>query len=89
VAEGVAIDGAPVASDEGIDEQKECRLRLMEVGDEGINYFVVVAGGDDYLRGGVERVGVLVVVPTKQSLEGFAHGERRRGLVGFPLSYMK
>ena len=44
MGEGIVIDGMPISADEGADKEQERRLRLMEIGDELIDYMEGVTG---------------------------------------------
>ena len=71
MVESIVVDASPIASDEGTDEQQQCRLWLVEIGDEVTDDFVLVARHDDDLRGGGERVEVVAVEPVENGLKGF------------------
>ena len=70
MVEGVLVDASPIAADKGADEQKKRGLRLMEIGDEVGDDFVLVARHDDDLRGGGERVEVVAVEPVENRVKG-------------------
>ena len=54
MSKGVVVDLMPVTAYKSAHQQEECRLRLMEVGDEHLYYLIVIARGDDDLGAGVE-----------------------------------
>jgi hypothetical protein len=56
MSQGVVVDFMPVAMNESTHQKQECRLRLMEIGDEHLYYFVVIAWSDDDLGAGVENL---------------------------------
>ena len=74
MGEGVVIDGAPIALDEGTDEEKESGLRLVEIGDELIDYVEFIAGFDHDLRGRMEGVLPCLIQIIQNGLERFAIG---------------
>ena len=74
VGEGVVVDFAPVAVDEGTHEEEERGLGLVEIGDEGLHDFVVVAGSDDDLSGTVEDGEVVTVHPIEKRGERVESG---------------
>ena len=88
VGEGVVVDFAPVAVDEGTHEEEERGLGLVEIGDEGLHDFVVVAGSDDDLSGTVEDGEVVTVHPIEkrgERGESVLRPSGRLNSVGFPL----
>ena len=88
VGEGVVVDFAPVAVDEGTHEEEERGLGLVEIGDEGLHDFVVVAGSDDDLSGTVEDGEVVTVHPIEkrgERGESVLRPSGRLNIVGFPL----
>ena len=86
MGEGVVVHGAPVAADECGDEEEECRLGLMEVGDDAGDDAVAVAGGYDDAGGGDEGGGAAVAQVGGDGIEGLPDGELRVGVaVGVPL----
>ena len=69
VCEGVVVDFAPIVAYERADEQQQRALLHMEIGDDSLYKMVVVAWGDDYLRGGVEGIGIVAVHPGQNGSE--------------------
>ena len=63
MAECVIIDAAPVATDEGTDEEQERALRLVEIGDEHIHNLVLIAWGNDNLSAAMKHVLLVAVKP--------------------------
>ena len=49
MGKGVVVDGMPIAADERADEQKEGRLRLVEISDQLVHDVEGVAGLDHNL----------------------------------------
>ena len=70
MVEGILVDASPVVADEGTDEQKQRRVRLVEIGDEVGDDLVFVARHDDDLRRGRERVELVAVEPVENRAEG-------------------
>ena len=63
MVQGVAVEWAPLAAGEGADQEQECGLWLVEVGDEARHRLEVVARGYDDLCAGVEHVLVAGIEP--------------------------
>jgi len=70
MGKGIVVDGAPVATDKGTDQQQESALRLMEVGDEHLYDFILVTRNDDDLRGRMKRRQMMAVEPVQQRTKG-------------------
>ena len=71
MAESIVVDAAPITADKGADQQQERRLWLMEIRDEHAHDFVVIAGGNDDLRTGVQGVKFIATEPVDDGLQGF------------------
>ena len=89
MSQGVVVYLAPVAMHEGADQQQQRRLGLMEVGDEHLDYLIVVARGDDNLRRGVEYGLTVTVVPRQHVLQRLLGRDGGCALIGFPLTDMQ
>ena len=92
MGEGVVVDGTPLPIDKGTDEEQEGRLRLVEIGDDGLDDVERVAWCDDNLCGGMEGGETLLREVVEHCLQGFECGELPGGLgifVGHPLRHMK
>lgn len=61
VSQGVVVHFPPVAMEEGTDEEEKSALRLMEIGDKHLHNLVLIAGGNDDLRAGVQRLQTVAV----------------------------
>jgi len=61
VLQGVLVDISPMIAYESGDEQQECALRLVEVGDDALNHAGLVGGQDDEAGGAAQQVGLLCV----------------------------
>ena len=71
VAQGVIVDSAPIATDKSADEQQECGLRLVEIGDELIHDMERVSGFDHDLCRGMERILPRRIKVVEDGLQGF------------------
>ncbi len=69
MVEGILIDVAPTVADKGADEQQQRGLRLVEIGDEMGDDFVLVARHDDDLRAGGEHVELVAREPVENRTE--------------------
>ena len=69
VVEGVLIDVTPTVADKGADEQQQRGLRLVEIGDEMGDDFVLVARHNDNLRAGGEHVELVARDPVENGPE--------------------
>ena len=63
MAEGVVVDLAPVALDEGTHKQEQRGLRLVEVRHQHLDDLIVIARGDDDLGAAVEDLQVAGIHP--------------------------
>lgn len=61
VLQGVAVDVLPIVSNERGDEQQECALWLVEIGDDALNHTRLVGRQDDEAGGAAQQVGLLRV----------------------------
>ena len=76
MAEGIVVDLAPVALDEGTHKQEQRGLRLVEVRHQHLHYLVVIAWSDDDLGAAVEHWQVVGIHPRGEGLEAENHGDR-------------
>ena len=74
MGEGVVVDGAPIALDEGTDEEEKGGLRLVEIGDELIDYVEFIAGFDHDLRLSMQSILPSLIQIIQNGLERFAIG---------------
>ena len=70
MGKGVVVDGMPIAADERADEQKEGRLRLVEISDQLIHNVEGVAGFDHNLGLGMERLLMRSIEVVEDGLQG-------------------
>ena len=63
MAEGVVVDLAPVALDKGTYQKEQRRLRLVEIRDQHLDDFVVIARGNDDLGAGMQDLQVVGIHP--------------------------
>ena len=68
MGEGIVVDGMPIAADECADEQKEGRLRLVEISDQLVHNVEGVAGFDHNLGLGMEHILSGCIHPFEQGL---------------------
>ena len=59
VLQGVAVDLSPLLADERGNEQQECALRLVEIGDDALDHAGFVGGQDDEAGGTAQQIGLL------------------------------
>ena len=86
--QGVLIDFVPFIAYEGGDEQQECALRLVKIGDDALCHFGLVGGQDDQTGGAAQQVCVLFLQVPPEGGEGFLHsdGSQVSIVVNFPLA---
>ena len=70
MGEGIVVDGMPIAADKRADEQKEGRLRLVEISDQLVHDVEGVARLDHDLRLGVERLLMRSIEVVEDGLQG-------------------
>ena len=70
MGKGVVVDGMPIAADERADEQKEGRLRLVEISDQLVHDVEGVAGFDHDLGLGMERLLMRSIEVVEDGLQG-------------------
>lgn len=70
MAEGIVVNFVPVALQEGGNQQEKGGLRLVEVGDHASHDMVVIARGDNDLRGGMEDIKMMLVHVGEERGEG-------------------
>ena len=70
MAEGIVVNFVPVALQEGRNQQEKGGLRLVEVGDHASHDMVVIARGDNDLRGGMEDIKMMLVHVGEERGEG-------------------
>ena len=97
MSKGVVIYTSPFTLHKGTDEQEQCALRLMEIGDEDIDDMILEAWGDDNLCGRMKslaRVAVEIIAYLAQSIDGVEWGSALGGkslgiIVWLPLTHMQ
>ena len=87
MAEGIVVDAAPVAMNEGADQKQQGALRLVEIGDEHLHNLVFITWGDDNLRAAVKDLLMITVEPFEDVTNGLLNIDFRLQtfVVGFPL----
>lgn len=70
MAEGIVVNFVPVALQEGRNQQEKGGLRLVEVGDHASHDMVVIARGDNDLRGGMEDIEMMLIHVGEERGEG-------------------
>ena len=87
VAEGVIVYALPVVADGCRHEEEERALRLVEIGEQGVDDPETVAGKDDNGRGSLEVIALRFVEPTQQGVHGFAEGAGIGEFIRLPLAH--
>ena len=82
----MVVDAMPIVADESPDEEEEGAVRLVEVGDEGLDDLVGVAGLNHDLRLAVELIGLPVVEVSDDGVDGVGDGVGGGKIVGIPLT---
>ena len=61
MSQSIVVHFLPVAMEEGTDEEEKSTLRLMEIGDKHLHNLILIAGGNDDLRAGVQSLQTIAV----------------------------
>ena len=89
VCQCVIIDFMPVTFYESRNQQKQCTLRLVEVCDHALHYFVFVSGSDNNLRTCMECVKIMAVHIIQYTLQWLYGTECNIRFIGLPLFYVQ
>ena len=89
VRQGIVVNLVPIALDKGTHEQQQCRLRLMEVGDQHLHNLIVIARSNDNLRTRMQYLKTADIHPCGQTSQCLNSRNITRVVIGFPLTYVK